>query len=198
MEGETDGEVWLVSNSGLTEVVVAGVEMTEVTEVTKVGRCAFLGQRFRWAFMLCPNVKYRPHAGQWAGRWDGRRVLGRRGENCAATAATAAAEEPWEDEEDGGKVRGANGGRESWGRKPADEVDQVRGGKNRDTGEECRDERGPWLSERDEKQQTSVYSHFQGHRTASATQPILTLMSVIFITKALCVKPPTRHDSLII
>ncbi|MPC21287.1 hypothetical protein E2C01_014269 [Portunus trituberculatus] len=32
MEGETDGEVWLVSSSGLTEVVVAGVEMTEVTE----------------------------------------------------------------------------------------------------------------------------------------------------------------------
>lgn len=47
MEGDTDGDVWLVSSSGLTEVVVAEVEMTEVTEVTKVGRCVFLGQRFR-------------------------------------------------------------------------------------------------------------------------------------------------------
>lgn len=111
--------------------------------------------------MLCPKVKYRPQAGQCAGRCDGRSVLGRIGDSWAATAAAAAAEEPGE-EEDVGKVRGASGGRESWGRRPAVEGDQVRGGKNRDTGE-CRDERGPGLSERDEKQHTSVYSHYQGH-----------------------------------
>lgn len=65
------------------------------------------------------------------------------GESWLAMAA-AATEDPWEDEEVGGKVRGASGGRESWGRRPAVEVDQVlRGGKNRDNGEECRDERGP-------------------------------------------------------
>lgn len=179
MEGDTDGEVWLVSGSGLTQVVVAGVEMTEVTEVTRGGRWGFLGHRLRWAFILCPNVKYRPQAGQWAGRWEGRRVLGLIGDSWAATAAAA---DPWGDEEDGGKVRGANGGRESWGRRLAVEVDQVRGGKNRDTGEGCRDERCPWLSERDEKQHTSVYSHYQGCIDANAchNQFYLTLTPVIF------------------
>lgn len=38
MEGDTDGEVWLVSSSGLIDVVMTGAEMTEVTEVTKGDR----------------------------------------------------------------------------------------------------------------------------------------------------------------
>lgn len=64
MDGDTDGDVWLVSYSGDTDIVVTGVDMTEVTEETMVGRWAFFGHRLRWAFILCPKVKYRPQAGQ--------------------------------------------------------------------------------------------------------------------------------------
>lgn len=47
MDGETDGELWLLSNSGLTEVVMTGPVMTEVTDVTRGGLCGFFGHRLR-------------------------------------------------------------------------------------------------------------------------------------------------------